>query len=820
VESADNVYVPWGGAPLVARQQVDWRVRVWTDQGHSDWSEQDSWEMGLLDPTDWVATFVAPVEPKPAPPGRRPAHLLRRAFELPAASSRARAYVTAHGLYELYLNGKRVGDLELTPGFTAYRSHLEVQTYDVAAHLRPGSNTVCAVLSDGWFRGQVGFTREHDTYGDHTALLAQIEIDLVDGSHVVLGTDAGWEAATGPITAADLIEGQRVDLRVAAGPWAPVKVVAADLDRLTSSPAPPVRRVEELVPVKVDLIRPGVHVVDLGQNINGWVRLTHLGPEGTSLRLTHGEHLGPDGDVDIEHLCPFELATRAPLSVGQVDEVVAAGHPGEVFEPRHTTHGFRYVRVEGHPGPFDRDDVRGVVVHSDLRRTGWFSCSDDRINALHQAAVWSFRGNACDIPTDCPQRERAGWTGDWQIFAPTAAFLYDVAGFSARWLRDLAADQWPDGRVPNFAPDPSGPRSHRHPVANFITGSAGWGDAAVLVPWEMWLAYGDDRFLADQYESMSAWVSFAERQAANGRHPTRAVARPEPAPHEQHLWDTGFHWGEWCEPGGNSDDIFTLELDMADVATAYLYRSAATLADIATLLGKDRDGERWAALAAGARNAWRAEFIDPDGTIRPETQANLVRALAFDLIPDELRSRAADQLVALVRAAGNHLGTGFLSTPYLLPILVDNGHADVAFDLLFQDTPPSWLHMIDQGATTIWEHWEPLETGGQGSLNHYSKGAVISFLHRYVAGLRPDPAVPAWRRFRVEPVPGGGINRAEATFDSLHGRICSAWELHDGVLTLEMTVPSGTAATVALPDGSTYEVGPGDHRFTCQVGAQ
>jgi alpha-L-rhamnosidase len=819
VESSASTYVPYSGPPLRSRQRVEWRVKVWTDVGEAEWSEPAWWETGLLDPDDWQARFVSPVEGEVPPAGRRPAHLLRRSFDLPSRPLRARAHATAHGIYELFVNGARVGDHELAPGFSAYRRHLEVQAHDVAPMLRPGTNQVCAVLSDGWYRGQVGFIREHDSYGHRLAFLAQVEVELGDGTSVTVGTDGRWESATGPIVAADLIEGQHVDLRAEPTAWTAVEVGDQVLGRLTSSPAPPIRRIEEVTPASVTELAPGHHVVDLGQNINGWLRLANLGPAGTLTRLTHGEHLGPDGDVDMANLVPRHFRTGEPLSAGQVDEVVAAGTAGKVFEPRHTTHGFRYARIEGHPGPLGPADLRGVVVHTDLRRTGWFTCSDPRINALHKAAVWSFRDNACGIPTDCPQRERAGWTGDWQVYAPTGAFLYDVAGFSARWLRDLAADQWPDGRVPNYIPDPAGPAAFEHPVARWITGSAGWGDAAVLVPWEMWQAYGDERFLTRQYDSAVAWVTFAEEAARTGRHPSRAAARPEPAPHETYLWDSGFHWGEWCEPGSDTGPVFTREADMADVATAYLHRSASVLATIAELLGKDGDAARWSSLAAHALDAWRAEFVAGDGSIRPDTQANLVRALAFGLIPDELRAPAADRLVELIRKADRHLGTGFLATPYLLPVLADAGHADVAFELLFQDTSPSWLAMIDRGATTIWESWEGVDAAdGVGSLNHFSKGAVVTFLHRYVGGIRPDPDVPAYRRFRIQPLPGGGITSAEAVLDSPYGRIRSAWSLDGGRIALDVTVPPGTEATVRLPDGSARPAAPGSHTFTAEVG--
>jgi alpha-L-rhamnosidase len=510
-----------------------------------------------------------------------------------------------------------------------------------------------------------------------------------------------------------------------------------------------------------------------------------------------------------------DFASGERLGAGQVDEVVSRGAEGPSVELRHTTHGFRYAAVDGAPD-LRREDVAGVMVHTDLVRTGWFRCSDERLNALHDAAVLSFRGNACEIPTDCPQRERAGWTGDWQIFQPAAAFLYDVAGFTDRWLRDLAADQWDDGRVPNFVPEPFPPAARRG-VAAYLTGSAGWGDAAVLVPHQHWLSYGDADLLARQYPSMQAWVDFAVRRAAEHRHPARIAARAEPAPHERYLWDIGFHWGEWCEPGGNPEGVFTGEADLGIVATAYLHRSLATLAETADILGRGSDSDGYREQADAVRAAWQAEYVSPDGAVTPASQADLVRALAFGLVGDDHRARVAADLVDLVRAAGTRVGTGFLATPFLLPVLADAGYLDIAYELLLQTTAPSWLAMIDAGATTIWENWEGLDEDGNGSLNHYSKGAVISFLHEHVAGLRPLPGVPAYERFDVRPAPGGGLSSAEARLDTPHGRIASSWTL-DGVrFALEVVVAPGTTARVTLPDGARHDRGPGAHRFECSI---
>ena len=482
--------------------------------------------------------------------------------------------------------------------------------------------------------------------------------------------------------------------------------------------------------------------------------------------------------MTVEHLRPALPFLPHPLTAGQVDTVIADGLTGG-FEPRHTTHGFQYVRVDGHPADLSPDAVTGVVVHTDMRRTGWFACSDDRVNRFHAAAVWSFRGNACDIPTDCPTRERAGWTADWQLFVPAAAFLYDVAGFSAKWLRDLVAGQWDNGVVSNMAPLPRSEGRHG-PVGGWH-GSAGWGDAAVIVPWELYRAYGDTRILDEHWASMSAWLGYVERAAADGRHPDRAARSAAPLAHERYLWDTGFQFGEWKVPGEEITDMAAYQAsDRGHVSTAYFFRSALLASKIARVLGKSGEADRYAELAARVRDAWQREFIGADGAIRPDDQPTLVRALAFGLVPDGVRERTAGRLVDLIRAADTHLRTGFLSTPYLLSVLADHGHADVAYELLLRDTPPSWLTMIDRGATTVWESWEGIDAHGRpyDSLNHYSKGAVIDFLHRYTAGIRLTDS-PAYRSFVVEPVPGGGLTSASAAHESPYGRIESSWDITD-----------------------------------------
>jgi len=825
VESDQQLLLPYAGPPLASSQRVEWRVQVRTDLGQSAASQAAWFETGLLWAEDWEASWVEPGVMPEGPKGERPAALLRFEFDVDRPVVAARLHATAQGIYEAFVNGERAGDAELTPGWTQYDARLQVQTYDLTAALDEGRNAIGVILADGWFRGQTGITRAAEQWGDRLAVLAQLHLSHDDGSVTVVGTGPGWRSSTGHVVAADLIAGERWDLTRAERGWdAPgfddtawddVTVVEHGFAGLVDSPAPPVRRVEELVPVSVTRLDEHRQIVDLGQNINGWVRLTNLGPAGTAVTLTHGEWLGPEGDVTTDHLRPAVPFLPEPLPAGQVDQVVSFGVPGEVFEPRRTTHGFQYVRIEGHPDDLTADDVRGVVVHTDLRRTGWFSSSDERIDRFHEAAVWSLRDNACDVPTDCPHRERGPWVGDWQLFVPTAAFLYDVAGFSLKWLRDVAVDQWPDGTVANMSPSTRG-EGREGPLA-FLNGSAGWGDAAVIVPWELYRAYGDVGVLEELWPTMVRWIERTERMASERRHPDRVARRPEPAPHERYLVDTGFHWGEWLVPGEEIEDFGAfVAADKGDVATAYFAYSAGLMARIAQVLGRDDDAARYRELAENVRAAWRAEYVDADGRLTPDTQANHVRALAFGLVPEDLRPAVADRLVELIRKADTHLGTGFLATPHLLPVLADTGYLDVAYELLQQDSEPSWLVMVDRGATTVWERWNGISADGvpYESLNHYSKGAVISFLHRYTAGI--ELVEPAYRRFRVQPRPGGGLTSAEAAHESPYGRIESAWRLSGGTFELRVVVPAGTEASVVLPDGSTHTALPGEHTYVLE----
>lgn len=808
-------WVPWPWPALRSSERVTWRVRP----AGAEWSPWHDFEAGLFD-ADWTADWVSPVEVDERGAGERGAHVLAVEVRIDEVVTSARLYATALGVYEAFVNGVRAGTAELSPGSTSYEHTLYAQVSDVTAAIAEGANRIEIVLSDGWYRGRVGAFRTPAAWGDILAARAELHLRFADGARRIVRTDDTWSSASSAVVRADLMGGQTTDFTVRDAPTSAVRIDEVSAPPISWSPAPPIRVVESRAAVAVHDRGDGVWVVDFGQNASGWVSLADLGPAGTRTTIQYGEYLAPSGDLSTTHLDSTRPG-EPPLVFTQRDDVVSAGD-GAVFEPHHTVHGFQYARVTRHGGAFDPDSIVMRVVHTDFVRAGTFACSDVDLTRLHELADWSFRGNAVDIPTDCPTRERLGWTGDYQIFAPTATRLYDVSGFTRKWLQSVRDDQLDDGRIANFSPDGRRVKYNTHAQFAMMTGSAGWGDAVVAVPWEMYTAYGDRSFLEDNWGAMRRWVDWALMVSRTQRHPSRVERSPQEQPHERYLWDGSFHWGEWIEPKPRradgslvdpvkDDPMAWFSADKGEVGTAFLYRSTRTLADVAGILGKDAEAGELRDLAERIRDAWRTEFLRADGSTVSDTQAAYVRALSFDLIPDDLRAAAAARLVALIHAAGGHLATGFLSTGDLLPTLVDTGYAHVAYEVLFQRSSPSWLHMVEKGATTIWEDWDGIDDDGVAheSLNHYSKGAVVRFLHTHLLGLRQAPGSIGWRSVIVEPVPTEAVTWASGTHESPAGTIAVEWRVEDGRISIDVDLPAGTSGTIVLPDGTTSSIAPG-----------
>ena len=774
-----------------------------------------------------MTSWISVVEDEHTEVGNRPVYLVRREFNIGAVPASASLRISAHGIYTAFINGTRVGSDELTPGYTEYPARTQFQTYEVADLLRSGENAIVVELADGWYRGGVGLLQLGDNYGTDVELWAEL-LDSAAGAHEPLvATDAAWVSKPSHILSADLFKGQNEDLRrrshsdyeAAAGETIVTKGWRAVAEttysgQLFAQTQEPNRVVEYLKPVSVKRLGPTTQVIDFGRNQNGWTRLSKLGAAGTKITLTHGEWLALDGTVTQENLNVNFPIFPNPVDAHQVDSVISDGHPGSVFEPRYTTHGFQFVQVDGLAEDLGSDDIAAAVVHTDLRRIGRFRSSDERLNWLHETSVWSFRGNACDLPTDCPTRERSGWTGDWQLYVETAAFLYDVREFNRKFLADVRLNQKPDGKVMNIAPFE---RISTEGIPGNSNGSSGWGDVVVQAPMMMWREYGDASQLEENFESMQGWIGFATNLAATGRHTSRAD-QPKKT-HEDYLWDTGYHWGEWMEADGLEFDFFKFrETDKGLVATSFLHRSARDAALIARELGKPSEViAHLENVAQRSLLAWREEYLNPDGTLAQPSQANYARSLAFGLIPSELADAAAAELNRLVVANGYRLTTGFLTTPMLLPTLTDYGYAETAYRVLFQEQSPSWLAMRNRGATSIWEQWEGVTADGKPheSLNHYSKGAVITFLHQYLAGLKP--LAPAYKRFAVAPVPTDEVQWIELSLETPNGLIEVEWKQDSGEFTLEVLVPAGAEAEVTLPNGAVSLVGAGQHVLSCSL---
>jgi alpha-L-rhamnosidase len=794
VLSDASVFVEYAGPPLVSRTRYYWRVRLWDAGGRaSPWSPVAFWETGLLRSDDWTASWIGPAA-SPADSLPSPSPLLRRAFRVRGPVRTARLYVTSLGLYEVYLNGQRVGDQLFTPGWTSYRRRLQYQTYDVTPVLKLGENVVAAMLGDGWYRGYLAFSGQRSLYGRRLALRAQLEITYRDGRAERVVSDSGWKTNTGPVLSSDIYRGETYDARReqvgwTASPyddraWAPVAALdPAPPASLVAAASPPVRRVRELKPVAIRRAPSGETLFDLGQNFTGWARLRVRGTAGTTITLRYAEVLDRTGD----------LYTANLRGATQTDRYVLRGEGEEVYEPHFTFHGFRYVAVAGLPGSPDTAAVTGIAVSSDLEQTGTLVTSDSLLNQLQRNIVWGQRSNFLDVPTDCPQRdERLGWTGDAQVFSRTAAFNLDVSGFFAKWLADLAADQLPGGSVPWVIPNVLGEDSARS------GGTAGWSDAAVVIPWNMYLTYGDRGLLARQYPSMRAWVEYARRQAGPDL-----------------IWSPGWQFGDWLALHSDDPSYPGATTGTDFLATAYLAHSTDLLARTAAVLGKQADAAAYQKVFRQERDAFNREFVSAAGRVGENTQTAYVLALAFDLLPDSVRPAAAERLVRDIRQHGNHLTTGFLGTPGLLHVLSGTGHADVAFDLLTQRTYPSWLYPISMGATTMWERWDGIrpdssfEDPGMNSFNHYAFGAVGDWMYQNVGGIDVDPAAPGYRRARIAPRPGGGLTSASASLETRYGRLASQWRLEGERLVLDLVVPANVSAEVTLWDARLDQVQEG-----------
>ncbi len=768
VVSDASTHVEYRGPALRSRQRYIWQVRVWdADDRPSPWSESAGWEMGLLKRSDWKAKWIGCDTPCPQ---------LRKNFALGSRIARARIYVTALGLYELWINNQRVGADYFTPGWTDYTGRVQYQTYDVTSLLREGGNVLGAIIGGGWFTGAIAWRNERHLYGHPPRLLAQLEVTDDDGRVETIATDASWESAAGPILESDIYNGETYDARrqFGDGGWQPVKIFDAPRVTLNASASPRVRQIQELKPQRMTEPKPGTFVFDLGQNMVGWARLAVNGPAGTTVTLRFAEVLNPDGTIYTTNLRAAKCTDRYTLRGGGT----------EVYEPRFTFHGFRYVEVTGGKP----ESVTGVVLHTDIRPTGSFACSHPMLNQLQHNIVWGQKGNFLEVPTDCPQRdERLGWTGDAQVFCRTACFNADVAGFFTKWLADLADAQSTRGAFPMVAPVVWRARSH--------DGGPAWADAGLICPWTIYLCYGDRRILERHYDAMRRYLDFLDATDYKSRH----------------------CFGDWL----NIQDDTPKDL----IALAFNAHAAQLMIKIAEVSGRKKDAARFRTRLQRAKVEFNREFVTPTGRLVGGSQTAYVLALQFDLLPPAKRRQAAARLVQRIHECKDHLSTGFVGTPYLLHVLQRFGHLDLAYQLLLNEDFPSWGYPIKHGATTMWEHWDGwrhdkgFQDPGMNSFNHYAYGAVGDWMYQTILGIQLDELQPGYKHFFIAPVPGGGLTWARGEYQSIHGPIRSAWKIERGRFALEVTVPGNTTATVQLPGPrqKPRRIGPGSHRFESKL---
>lgn len=855
VESNQTRLIVYSGRPLISQMRCVWKAKVWDQDGHeSAWSKPASWSMGLLAADDWKAKWISFQDSSPLHKDRNtlylpPARQFRKDFVAAKPMKRATLYASALGLVDLYLNGHRASDAMFMPGWSDYRRRAYYRTLDATSLVQSGDNCLGAVVAEGWYSGYVGYgllcgygpnKAGRCFYGKTPALLAQLEIEYADGSRETIGTDPTWQVTDkGPVREADLIMGETYDARAEQPDWCKpgfktggwehairaedngsTRAVFSDNQgdrevelgfqkpaRMQAYSAPPVRAVEEIKAVGLTEPKPGEYVFDLGQEFAGVVRLKVQGPAGTKVQLRFGEMLYPDGRLMTENL------RRARAT----DYYILRGDPaGETWTPRFTYHGFRYVELTGLAARPGLDAVTGIVVHSDTSLTSSFECSDPMVNRLFQNIVWTQRANFVELPTDCPQRdERLGWMGDAQIYVRAACYNADVAAFFTKWMDDVEESQRAEGPYPDYAPYPM---SHGAPKKSFGTA---WMDAGIICPWTIWKVYGDTEIIVRHYDSMKRFLEFRRASSPD----FRGVS-------------LGNTWGDWL----NMDEPTPIEY----IDLCYFAQTVNLMSEMAQAIGRSQDADEYRRLRASINAAFQTQYVNPEGTLKVDTQTAYALALAFGLIPEPLVRPASVRLAEKIAQKDYRMATGFLGTRPLLPVLSATGHHDLAVRLFQSKRLPSWGYEVENGATTVWERWDSYKKGQQGvahvgmnSYAHYAFGAVCEWMFQTLAGI--DSQGTGFQRLLIQPRPAGNFTWVKARYNSPSGPIATSWRRSASEFMLDVAVPPNTTATVVIstdqPDGVkesghaanqargvrfvrvdraavVYEIGSGEYHFT------
>ncbi|MBT2654008.1 family 78 glycoside hydrolase catalytic domain [Bacillus sp. ISL-18] len=823
IHSQVSVNIAYEGPLLKSKAIYTWKVRVWCSNGEeSAWSNEGQWEMGLLHESEWIAKWIEPQqenvieEPEltledmfikkkkadqPSPEQRlHPPKLVRKSFQIDQKKiEKARLYITAHGLYHAKINGQKITGAEFTPDYTSYSNYLQYQTYDVLPFFREGENVLGVILADGWYAGRISVPGGSAQFGNRLGLLAQLEITYSDQTKQIIATDDSFVSSNSHYVYSDLFIGEKQDKNLEktgwdqpgydelSDEWALVTVVGYKFNNLRAQYGEFVKPVKSLPSINIWRDQTQAYIIDFGQVIAGRIRLHVHGPSGQELKFEHSEVLNENGEF---------FNNIVGRNKDQTDYYVTSGENGEVFEPTFTFHGFRYVRLSGYHSVLQPEDITAIVLYSDMKLTGQFTTSDPEINRLWKNIQWSQKGNMLSIPTDCPQREKAGWTGDIQVFAPTAAFNMDVQAFLTRWLWNLQLEQTAEGEILNYCPAPKDIWNDKKFTGTIS--SAGWGDAILIVPWVLFQRYGDKRILEQSFQAMEKWLDYVQKSAAENKENAEND-------YTKYLWDTKFHFGDWMIPsfmlGQEPQGPIASAVATKDpIATAFYAHSAGLLAEIAKIIGKQDKADYYDNLHAKVKEAFGMAYVNESGLMTADYQGVYTIALAFNLLSGEKKKKAVKRLIVLIEKNDYKIDTGFLSVPFIMDVLCKNGYEEIAYKLLFQTACPSWLYEVENGATTIWESWEAIKPDGKVgafSFNHYAFGCIGDWLIRHIGGLTPID--PGYSKFKVEPHYDDRLKYAETQFESIYGDIKVKWDIQEEKkMILQVLVPANTIAVISL----------------------
>lgn len=774
VESPQSVHIEYSGKKLMPKSEYKVRVKVWDNCGEeSDW-EEGSFETGFLNENLWKGEWLVPEITEVVP-------VFSKEFEVKEFLKKARIYATAYGLYDIYINGKKVSDRYLTPGFTSYKKRLQYQTYEAEEYLKEGKNVIELYLAKGWCTGRYPFQTNSNIYEMEAGILAQLELSY-ENENIIIATDKSWSCKESKLRFSEIYDGEIYDNSFCDNVEIGFKAGVYGYDNIIGQISEPVRVIDKVLPREIIKTPAGETVIDFGQNMVGWVDFKVKGRCGDKVIISHAEVLDKHGNFYTGNL----------RTAKQKIEYILNGEGEEGYHSRMSFQGFRYIRIDEFPEEVTLDKFCGYVICTDMKRTGYFKSSHQLLNRLYENVIWGQRGNFVDIPTDCPQRdERVGWTGDAQVFCKTAAQNMNTALFYKKWFGDIRADQTEEGACLIFVPSMKENQT-----------SAGWGDAATICPWDIYMSYGDKKLLEVQYDSMKKWVNYIKAQGDN-----------------PYLWDaSGAMFGDWLGMDG-PDGNYVGRTSKDFIASAYYALSCNIVVQAAKVLEKEDDFKEFSKLYDKIIKNINLEFITPNGRVCDNTQTANAIALKFNLVKD--KKRVAATLNEKVTENQDRITTGFLGTPYICDALYENGYIEKAFDLLLQEEYPSWLYSVKQGATTIWEHWDGIKPNGDfwsdamNSYNHYAYGSIADFMYKRIGGIVPLEA--GYKKILIKPVTDRRITSAETSIDTVYGVVKTCWSIKNGKFDMELQVPCNVTAEVILPNGEKAEIGSGIYKYEVEI---